>query len=116
MALCVISSIHSCGFACSSSTTKKRAARRQLPKWVLALARLVGFVSLQEMIQLGQKTVAVNAMHHAGFLNSFAPGRGAAQAVHSNRKKQGRALGCDVQNVADDGFLFNFNSHDNDLL
>lgn len=68
------------------------------------------------MVQLGQKTVAVNAMHHAGFLNGLAPGRGAAQAVHSNRKKQGRTLRCNVQNVADDGFLFNFSSHDNDLL
>ena len=82
----------------------------------LALAGLVCFVSFQEVVQLGQKTVAVNAMHHAGLLNGFAPGRGAAQAVHPDCKKQGRTLRSNVQNVADDGFFFNFNSHDNDLL
>ncbi len=82
----------------------------------LALAGLVCFVSLQEVVQLGQKTVAVNAMHHASLLNGLTPGRGAAQAVHPNRKKQGRTLRSNVQNVADDGFFFNFNSHDNDLL
>ena len=82
----------------------------------LALAGLVCFVSLQEVVQLGQKTVAVNAMHHAGLLNGLTPGRGAAQTVHSDGEEQGSALGRNVQNVADDGFFFNFNSHDNDLL
>jgi hypothetical protein len=53
---------------------------------------------------------------HAGFLNGLTPGRGAAQAVHTNCKKQRCGLGCDIQNITNDGFFFNFNSHLNDLL
>jgi hypothetical protein len=49
---------------------------------------------------------------HAGFLNSLTPGRGAAQAVHANGKEQGSSMGRDIQNIANDGILFDFNSHD----
>ena len=74
------------------------------------------FVSFQEMIQLRQEAVAVHAVHHAGFFNGFAPGRGAAQAMHTDGEEQGSALGRDVQNITDDGFFLDFNSHENDLL
>jgi hypothetical protein len=36
--------------------------------------------------------------------------------VHADGEEQGSGLGCDIQNVADDGGLFDFNSHNNSLL
>jgi hypothetical protein len=67
------------------------------------------------VVLAGRERLAVDAVHHASFLHSFTPGRGAAQAVHTDGEEQRRSLGCDVQNVANDGFFFNLNSHDYDL-
>ena len=75
------------------------------------LLGLVGFVGLQEVVELRQEAVAFDAVHHAGLLHGFTPGRGAAQAVHTDGEEQGSGLRRYVQNVADDGFFFNFNSH-----
>ena len=36
--------------------------------------------------------------------------------MHTDGEEQGRGLGRDVQNVPDDGILFNFYSHESDLL
>ena len=63
------------------------------------------------MVQLGQEGLAVHTVNHAGFLYGLTPGRGAAQAVHTDCEEQGSGLRRYVQNVADDGFFFNFNSH-----
>ena len=63
------------------------------------------------MVQLSQEGLAVNTVNHAGFLHGLTPGRGAAQAVHTDGEEQGSGLRRYVQNVADDGFFFNFNSH-----
>ena len=63
------------------------------------------------MVQLGQEGLAVHTVPHAGFLHSLTAGRGAAQAVHTDGEEQGSGLRRYVQNVADDGFFFNFNSH-----
>ena len=82
----------------------------------LTLSQLVSFVSFQEVVQLIQESIAVNAVDHASFLNGLTAGRGAAQAVHADSEEQGSSLRSDVQNAADDGFLFNFNSQVNDLL
>jgi hypothetical protein len=41
---------------------------------------------------------------------------GAAQAVHADGKEQGSSVGSDIQNLADDGFFFNSDSHNNSLL
>jgi hypothetical protein len=79
----------------------------------LGLALLVGFVSLQEVVQLSQERVALNAVDHAGFLDSLTAGRGAAQAMHADGEEQGGSLRSNIQNIADDGILFNFDSHDN---
>jgi hypothetical protein len=38
-------------------------------------------------------------MDHTGLLNGFAPGRRAAQTVHSDGKKYGSGLRCDIQNI-----------------
>ena len=68
------------------------------------------------MVQLSQERLALDAVDHAGLLDGFTPGRGAAQAVHADGEEQGRGLGRDIQHITDNGGLFNFNSHDNDLL
>jgi hypothetical protein len=52
---------------------------------------------------------------HAGFLHGLTPGRGAAQAVHADGEEQGSSLRGNIQNIADDSSLFDFNSHDNSL-
>ena len=80
------------------------------------LRGFVGLVGFQEIVQLGEERLAVHTVNHAGFLNGLAPGRGAAQAVHTDGKEQRRSLRGYIQNIADDGFFFNFNSHENDLL
>ena len=80
------------------------------------LRGFVGLVGFQEIVQLGEERLAVHTVNHTGFLNGLAPGRGAAQAVHTDGEEQGCGLGRDVQNVPDDGILFNFYSHYNDLL
>ena len=68
------------------------------------------------MVQLRQEAVAVHAVDHAGLFDSLTPGRGAAQAMHADGEEQGSALRSDVQNIANDGFFLDFNSHKNDLL
>jgi hypothetical protein len=78
----------------------------------LGLALLVGFVSLQEVVQLSQESIAIDAVDHAGFLYGLTPGRGATQAMHADGEEQRSSVGCDVQNITDDGFFFNLNSHD----
>ena len=50
-----------------------------------------------------------------GLLYGFTTGRGAAQAMHADGQKQRRSLRGNIQDVADDGTLFNF-SHKNSLL
>ena len=68
------------------------------------------------MVQLSQEGLAVDAVNHAGFLNGLAAGRGAAQAVHTDSEEQGSSVGCDIQNITDDGGLFNLNRQNYDLL
>ena len=80
------------------------------------LGSLVSFVGFQEVIQLGQEGLAVYTVDHTGFFHCLAPGRGTAQAVHADGKKQGSGLRRYVQNITDDGIFFDFNSHNNDLL
>ena len=80
------------------------------------LFSLVSFVSFQEGVQLSQDALALDTVDHAGFLHSLTPGRGAAQAVHANGKEQGSGLGSNIQNIANDGFFFDLDSHKNDLL
>ena len=87
-----------------------------LPVLSGVLVGLVSLVCLHEVIQLSQEAIALDAVDHAGFLNGLAPGRGAAQAVHADGKEQGSSLGSNIQNIADDGFFFNLDSHKNDLL
>ena len=70
----------------------------------LLVARGIGF---QEVVELGEERLALNAVDHAGFLYGFAPGRGAAQAMHADGEEQRRTLGRDIQNVSDNGVLFN---------
>ena len=79
--------------------------------FVSVLTHVVGLVGLQELVQLSQEGLAVHAVDHAGLFNGLAPGRGAAQAVHTDGKEQRRSLRGYIQNIADNGFFFNFNSH-----
>jgi len=65
----------------------------------------VGLVGFQEMVQLGEERLALNAVDHAGFLHGFSPGRGAAQAVHADGEEQRGGLRSHVQDIADDGVL-----------
>jgi len=81
------------------------------PCFALFLFCLVGFVSLQEVIQLRQERLAVNAVNSAGFLDGLTPGRGAAKAVHADGEKQGGSLRSDVQHITDNSIFFNLNSH-----
>ena len=64
------------------------------------------------MVELGEERLALDAVYHAGFLYGLTPGRGAAQAMHTDGEEQRRALGRDIQNISDNGVLFNFHSHD----
>ena len=77
----------------------------------LSLALLVGLVGLQEVVQLCQESIGVDAVDHAGLLHSLTPGRGAAQAVHADGEEQGSGVGCDIQHITNDGLFFNLNSH-----
>ena len=74
------------------------------------------FVSFQEIIQLGQEGIAINAMDHTGLFHGLAAGSRSAKAVHADCHKQGSGMGSDMQNVANDGFFFNLDSHLLDLL
>ena len=74
------------------------------------------FVSFQEIVQLSQEGLAINAMDHTGLFNGFTAGSGSAKAVHADGKEQRSGVRCDFQHVADDGRFLNLNSHDNDLL
>ena len=69
---------------------------------LLVLFSLISLVSFQEMVQLSQEGLALDAVNGAGLLNGFTPGRGAAEAVHADGKEQGRSLRRDVQNITDD--------------
>ena len=69
------------------------------------------FVSFQEIIQLGQEGIAVNAMDHTGLFHGLAAGSGSAKAVHADGHEQGSGMGGDVQNFTDNGFLFDSSSH-----
>jgi hypothetical protein len=74
---------------------------------------LIGFFAgFDEAVDLLQESVAIDAVHHAGFLYGFPTGRGAAQTVHTDSMEQGSGVGSDVQHITDDGILFNLYSHD----
>jgi hypothetical protein len=63
--------------------------------WLTGLL-LIGFVCFQEMVQLCQERLTLDAMNHASFLNGFTAGRGAAQAVHADCKEQRCSVGSDI--------------------
>lgn len=69
-----------------------------------------GLAGLNEAVDLLEEGVGVNTVDHAGLLNGLTAGRRAAQAVHADGHEQRSGLRCDVENVADDGGLFNFSS------
>ena len=82
---------------------------------MLLLALLVSLVSFQEVVQLCQECIAIDAVDHASFFNGLAAGRGAAQAVHADSEEQGCSLRCNIQHIANNSSLFNLNSHDDSL-
>ena len=55
-------------------------------------------------------------MDHTGLFHGLAAGSRSAKAVHADCHKQGSGMGSDMQNVANDGFFFNLDSHLLDLL
>ena len=75
------------------------------------LGFLIGLVGFQEVVQLSQEGIAVDAVDLAGFLNGLTPGRGAAQAMHANGEEQGSGLRRYIQNITDNRGFFNFNSY-----
>lgn len=76
-----------------------------------------GFLAcLDEMVDLCQESVGVDTVDHASLFYGLAAGGRAAQAVHADCHEQRSGLRRDVENVADDGGLFNFYSHDCGLL
>jgi hypothetical protein len=92
------------------------AKRDGWPVLLLCLLSFAGFVSFQEVIQLSQERLALDAVYHAGFLYGLTPGRGAAQAMHTDGKEQGSSLRGNIQNITDDGIFFNLNSHNRTSL
>ena len=109
--------------ALAVTSCQQRLAAMEMPSRQSGTAQPVGlvfclrcFVSFQEVVQLSQEGLAINAMDHTGLFNGFTAGSGSAKAVHADGKEQGSGVGCNFQHVADDGSLFNLNSHDNDLL
>ena len=55
-------------------------------------------------------------MDHTGLFHGLTAGSRSAKAVHADCHKQGSGMRSDMQNVANDGFFFNLDSHKNDLL
>ena len=67
---------------------------------------LSGLVGL--LIHQLQQLVHVHTVNGAGLLHSLATGRGATQAVHTDGEEDGSGLRGNIQNITDDGVLFDF--------
>lgn len=90
--------------------TQKAAIRPPFPFGLLL--GLLGFLgSLDKAVDLRQERVGINAVHHAGLLDRLAARGRAAQAVHTDGHEQRSSFGRDIQNIADDGGLFDLCSH-----
>ena len=66
----------------------------------------------EESVDLGEKLVAINAVNGTSHFNGFAAGSGAAEAVHTDLKEEGRGFGSDIENITDDRFSGNFHNSD----
>lgn len=94
----------------SSLHAKGRPSGRPFPFGLLL--GLLGFLgSLDKAVDLRQERVGINAVHHAGLLDRLAARGRAAQAVHTDGHEQRSSFGRDIQNIADDGGLFDLCSH-----
>ena len=69
------------------------------------------FLLVSLFVDESQQLFAINTVYHASFFYGFAAGSGATQAVHADGKENGRGLGSQIQNIANNGFFGNFN-HD----
>jgi chromosome segregation ATPase len=58
--------------------------------------------------QLKQELVNIDTVNHTCLFHGFSPGSGAAEAVHSDCHEQRGSLGGNVQNIPNNGILFNF--------
>ena len=59
------------------------------------------FVGFQEIIQLGQEGITVNAMDHTGLFHGLAAGSRSAKAVHADFHKVFACCWVSVKNCAD---------------
>ena len=62
----------------------------------------------QECVDLCEKLVAINTVNGASLFNGLTAGRGAAQTMHADGQEHGSSLRSDVQNIADNGILGDF--------
>ena len=75
-----------------------------------------GLINGQNILLFVCAFVGVNAVDSTGLLDGLTMGGHAAQAVHTDGHEQRSSFGRDIQNIADDGGLFDLCSHKNDLL
>ena len=55
------------------------------------------------LVHQNKQLVNVNTMDHTGLFHGFTAGGGSAKAMHADGHEDRRSMGCDVQNIANDG-------------
>ena len=69
------------------------------------------FLLVSLFVDEGQQLFTVNTVNHASFFYGFTAGSGTTQAMHADGKENGRGLGSQIENIANNGIFGNFN-HD----
>ena len=59
----------------------------------------------EECVELGNERIGIRTVNGARRRDAFTAGSRAAEAVHPDRKEELRGVGCEVENVADNGFF-----------
>ena len=64
-------------------------------------------VFLEEFVDGGDESVGIGSVDCASFLDGFAAGSGASEAVHSDGKEELSGVGVLIKQIADDGVFVN---------
>jgi len=70
----------------------------------------------EELVDLCNQLIAVNAVNSASLLNGLTAGSGTAEAVHSHLKEELSGIAIILQNIADNGIGSYLICHNNIFL
>lgn len=60
------------------------------------------------VVELLDEHININAVNHAGLLDGFAAGSGAAETMHTHFKEVGGRCAVNIKNITDNGIFCNF--------